>query len=483
MKLRTRLSLAVTAVTAAALLASFASVDVIVKGDEMRDLDLSIVIQARAAAQVAAATDPMNPRVEDGSAEVPESIDPTTRYMAVYGPDRAHATATRSFGGEVPPFDALGVAPQIPPEGAAVNLTVAGAPLRGAVVPIGSRGHVLLYAVSRRSVDEDARFLNQLLIGIFVVATVLTSLVARWLGGRLAGDVDAIATVARSVTEGNLGARVGGGARRSAETKALAADLDRMIERLSALVASQRTFISHAAHELRSPLATLRGELQLALRRPREAAEYRHTIEGVLDDVEALTRLAEDLLTLARLEANAPTDQTVPIGEAVHDALRMARGLADARGVALLDASDPGGAASWPRVAGSRGEIARVLRNLVDNAVAHSPEGGTVTVAIALGEGSARVAVSDEGPGVSATDEPHIFAAFFRGAKDQGSEEVGAGLGLSIARGIARRHGGDVFLDRATAGACFVLELPLGSAPPASASPRRAQGDTQAASS
>jgi two-component system heavy metal sensor histidine kinase CusS len=462
LKLRDRLSLTVTAVTAAALVASFAAVFLFVRRDETRDLDFALAVQARAIAQLALAKDPSHPTVVDGTAEVPESLGPTARYVAVYDVlDGTVESSTRSFGGETPSLGALSVAPPLPWEGQPMNLVVHRAPLRGVIVPMGDRRHALLYAASRRTVDEDTSFLYRLLTAIFLVATVATAAVARVLGNRLAGDVDAIANVARSVAQGKLDARVGGAVQGSAETRTLAVDLDRMIERLAALVAAQRTFISHAAHELRSPIATIRGELQLALRRPREAVEYRESIEGVLADVEALARLAEDLLTLARVEAGASPEQRGTIGEAVAEALRMARGPAEARGVTLHDSEvTPGASATG--IAGPRGEIARVLRNLIDNAVAHSPERGKVEVAIDRSGPTVQVVVTDGGPGVPAGDAPHIFAPFFRGSKDRGGDELGAGLGLAIARSIAQRHGGEVRLDGSYAsGARFVLEMPI----------------------
>lgn len=442
MKLRLRLSLVVTAVTASALLASFASVAFMVRRDELRDLDHALLILAHRSARITRGDDPALP---DGATEVPEDMAPTTRYVAVYDHAGTPVAATRSFVGEAPSLAALGAAWPVPAEGTAVNLSVAGVALRGVLVPTADKKHALLYAASRRTVDDDTRFIGRLLTGIFLAATGLTSLVALWLGGRLAGDVDAIARVARAVAEGRLDARVGGGGWQSTETRTLASDLDHMIDRLGELVAAQRRFVSHAAHELRSPLTTLRGELQLALRRPREAAEYRQTIEDALREVEALTLLAQDLLTLARVEAEGAARQSTPIEEAVQDALRMARGLAAARGVVLRP--ELADASPLPRVMGSRSEIARALRNLVDNAVTHSPEGGTVTITLGRDGDHVRIAVTDEGAGISPADAPHVFAPFYRGSKDQSGDDAGAGLGLSIARGIARRCGGDVTLD------------------------------------
>ncbi|MDI3285453.1 HAMP domain-containing sensor histidine kinase [Polyangium sp. 15x6] len=461
MKLKNRLSLAVTVVSAATLLTSFLTVYVLVRRDETRDLDLALVAQAQALAQIADAKNPGRPTVLDGVAEVPESLRPTQRYIAVYDERGALLSATKNFGSEVPSFESLGASTALPTEGVPVDLGVNGKALRGVTVPVGNGGAALLYAASRRTVDEDASFLHRTLGVLFLSATVATALFSRWLGGRLAGDVHAIARVAREVERGNLEARVGDGARGSIETRALAADLDHMIEHLGALVAAQRLFVSHAAHELRSPLSTLRGELQLALRRPRDAAGYQRTIEEALVDVEALSRLSEDLLTLARVQAPRSLGaEVVNVGEIVADALRLARGPAEARRVSLEQAQENTAAAPL-FVRGDRSEIIRALRNLVDNAVAHGPAEAPVLTTIMRCDASVEIAVIDRGPGVAKEDEPHIFEPFYRGTRDRGDDRPGAGLGLAIARGIARNLGGDVWLDRShQGGARFVLSLP-----------------------
>ncbi|MDI1432414.1 sensor histidine kinase [Polyangium sorediatum] len=461
MKLKNRLSLAVTVVSAATLLTSFLTVYVLVRRDETRDLDLALAAQAHALAQIADARNPGRPAVLDGVAEVPESLRPTQRYIAVYDERGALLSATMNFASEVPSFESLGASTALPTEGVPVDLDVNGKALRGVTVPVGNGGAALLYAASRRTVDDDASFLHRTLGVLFLSATVATALFSRWLGGRLAGDVHAIARVAREVERGNLEARVGGGAHGSAETRALAADLDHMIEHLGALVAAQRLFVSHAAHELRSPLSTLRGELQLALRRPRDAAGYQRTIEEALVDVEALSHLSEDLLTLARVQApRSQGTDVMAVGDIVADALRLARGPAEARRVSLEQAPENTNDAPL-LVHGDRGEIIRALRNLVDNAVAHGPAQSPVLTTITRRDASVEIAVIDRGPGVAKEDEPHIFEPFYRGTRDRGDDRPGAGLGLAIARGIARSLGGDVWLDVAhQSGARFVLSLP-----------------------
>jgi len=458
-RLRTRLLLSVTAVTTAVLAASFVPLYVLIDAAETRDLDHALLRLAYASAQRLPSSYPAGQPLDAGWVRVPESLEPTTRYLAAYDAAGQVLAASASFAGEAPTLEELGVT-DVSLEGTPLDVSVGETVLRGVVMPVPGRSEFLLYAASQRTIDDDTQYLWRVLLLLFVCAALATSLLARWVGERLARDVHAIAGVARAVAEGNLDARVHGDARGSDETLALAADLDHMISQLSELVRSQRTFISHAAHELRSPLATLHGELQLALRRPREADAYRAALEEMRGDVETLVRLTEDLLLLARLQAGAaPLPSPTRVESAVHEALRMARGLAEERGVqvratGLADI----GEVEVPSVRG--GELARLLRNLIDNAISHSPRGGVVEVAVRVGS-RLELAVSDAGPGVAPEDRPHIFAPFYRGAHETPEHPAGAGLGLSIARAIAQGVGGDLALDESyTAGARFVVSLP-----------------------
>lgn len=462
MKLKNRLSLVVTVVSASALLASFFVVYVMVRRDELRDLDMALLGQAHTVAQLTATKTPEEIVGLEGTALVPESLRPLQRYVAVYASDGRLLLATKNFGHEAPPLAEMGFSGPVPPNGAALDLVVAQRALRGIIVPAGQSGGALLFAASRNTVDEDETFLLRTLIGLFLTVTITTALISRTIGARLARDVQAIASVAREVEKGNLNARVGQGTRGSAETLALARDLDHMIENLGALVMAQRTFISHAAHELRSPLTTLRGELQLALRRPRDADAFRRTIEEVLADVEILVSLSENLLTLARVQGPQKRDtQSVAVGEIIADALRMARGPADTKGITFVEEGDRNRISALT-IRGDRGELICTLRNLVDNAVAHNPSGMPVTIRVALKEKQVEITVADRGPGVAKEDEPHIFQPFYRGTKEQGDDRPGAGLGLAIAREIAKNIGGDIRLDHeGQPGAQFTLVLPL----------------------
>lgn len=450
MRLANRLSLTMTAVTSVVLLVCFVTVGVLFQRDELRDIDEAVVAQAFATLDLAQAVGPERPLVLDGDELLPPHLKPL-RYVAIYRADGSLRAQSKSFGGE---------APRSPPApGAVREFTHRGERLRGIVMSFG-QGDRMLYALTRAGLDADMGYLFRIFAILLVGTTVLTHVVARRLGRRLAGDVYAIAATARAGAEGRLDARVGS-IDASDETARLAVDLDHMMKQLEELMRSQRAFVAHAAHELRSPLTTLRGELQLALRRERGVEEYKATIEDLLREVELLSKLVEDLLSLARAQRGGQVENaTTTIEDAIASALAAAKGEADKRGVELRTLESP---AKSTLVRGTRSDLARAIRNLVDNAIAHSERGAEVRLEIEKREQAVHVAIIDEGSGVSSKDAPHIFTAFYRGSVEQGNETPGAGLGLPIAREIARAYGGEVVLEESTGGkgARFVLQVQL----------------------
>lgn len=449
MQLGRRLAIAFTSVTASIVAVSFVGVFYLVRRDELGDLDRALVAQARASLEVVQARGTSD---LDGLVTVPEELDPLPRYVAVYGTAGVLEAASLSFKNHAPPLEDLRRLAHR--DGSPLEVDIDGEHLRGLMLKT-TDGRTLLYAASRRAVDADERFLVELLGALFALAVGATTLAAFVLGARLSRDVQGLAAVARAVSDGQLDARAGKQPRYSTELRALAGDLDLMIERLGALVVAQRTFVSHAAHELRSPLAALRGELQLALRRSRSAEEYQEMLAEALTDVEDLVRLTEDLLTLAHVQGSVPGHAATRITDILDEASKMARGRAKEREVEVVTRDETNGT----RIRGGR-DIARALRNLVDNAVTHSPSGSRVEVVAKRSDGVVEVSVRDQGSGISDEDRDRVFSPFFRGAQSAASGEPGAGLGLAIARGIARTYGGDVDLGPKPAkGAEFVLRL------------------------
>lgn len=329
--------------------------------------------------------------------------------------------------------------------------------LRGALFPTGREGMLLLVATSRAEVDEDRAILARSMVLVFLAALAWAALVANWIVVRFTRHHQAIAMVARRVAAGDLSARV---KTRSPdpEVAQLARDIDEMIERLAMLVSSQQRFIAHAAHELRSPLTTLYGELSHAVRKQRDAETYRQTIEEALDSTRKLKALTEDLLTLARTASPGedPSERTFAIA-VVKAAAESVSGEASARDVEVaIEGADS-------EVSGRPRDLERMVRNVLENAVRHSPEGRKVLVRLSSSPDSVEILVHDDGPGVSADERERIFEPFFRGAGERAKDLPGAGLGLAIAREIARGHGGDLSLadQREGGGTTFRLRLPL----------------------
>ncbi|MER6320514.1 sensor histidine kinase [Streptomyces coelicoflavus] len=226
------------------------------------------------------------------------------------------------------------------------------------------------------------------------------------------------------------------------EVARLATTTNQTLAALESSVERQRRFVADASHELRSPIASLRTQLEVAAAHP-ELLD----LDGAVEDTVRLQRLAADLLLLARLDAGErPADARVDLAALAREAAGGRTGVS-VRGDAAV------------HVAGSRGQLGRVLANLLDNAQRHARSAVEVTVR-RDGE-AAVVAVADDGEGVPAADRERIFERFVRLDAARSRDDGGAGLGLAIARDVAVRHGGTLTVHDAPAGgALFELRLP-----------------------
>ena len=214
-----------------------------------------------------------------------------------------------------------------------------------------------------------------------------------------------------------------------------------MLDRIERHVVQMQQFTADASHELRSPLAALRGNAEVALTRSRSAEELREIIEDSLEHYDRLARITEDLLLLARADAGHQVVRCEPVrfDLAVNDAIDLYTPLAQERGINLTFAG---------RVAVScRGDAARLRQlvgNLIDNAIKYSDKGGRVTVALGCANGVASLTITDTGQGIPTEHLPRIFDRFYRADQARSARRRGAGLGLSICRMIADAHGGEI---------------------------------------
>ena len=289
-----------------------------------------------------------------------------------------------------------------------------------------------------QSVDAVDRAVRRAWIGLGLVGLVVVALglAAGWLlAGQITGPVRRLDAAARQVGEGDLSARAP--VEGSAEQKTLARTFNETVSRLERLLASQREFVADASHQLRTPLAGLRLRIEAALGDAREPEERRE-LDAALGEVDRLAAMVGELLELSRAgERDAPAED-VDLADAVRRAAaRWADAAAD-RGQQVEIAPDPGGTALCPRA-----DLDRVLDALVENALNYSPPHSTVLLAARPG----RIVVLDQGPGVGEDEAEAVFDRFHRGSAGRRGPS-GTGLGLPIARTLARGWGGDVVLRR-----------------------------------
>lgn len=340
-----------------------------------------------------------------------------------------------------------------------------GEPLRVLTVPL-VRGSQTLGAVQVGLSEGDLRDTLRTLLVIIAFAYPATLVAATaggiFLAGRALGPIDRLTRAARDITAEDLGRRLELDLPDD-EVGRLARTFDDMIARLDDAFRRQRQFTADASHELRTPLTAIKGQAEVALQRERGPEAYRKALSAINGEVDRMIRLVGSLLTLARADAGQIpiAREDVDLGRLVAGAVEQVRPLAAARGVGLE--AGPGPAV---RLRADEDLLLQLLLNLLDNAVKHTPPGGSVTARWAAADGWAEVRVSDTGPGIAAEHLPHIFDRFYRVDPARTRADGGAGLGLSICRWIAEAHGGSIEAESEPGkGATFTLRLPAGAGP------------------
>jgi heavy metal sensor kinase len=238
----------------------------------------------------------------------------------------------------------------------------------------------------------------------------------------------------------------------------VAAAFNETLARLEGAVNDMRQFSSALAHELRTPLAALRGEIELALLRPPSDPEYRRSLTSQIEEIEKLTRLINQLLTLARAESGE-----IPLAQHSVDLTTLAAAVTEQlEPVARANDLDLKCVVSQPvTVTGDSGWLERLLLNLLDNAMKFTDKGGSVTVCVSQEGNQARLDVRDTGIGLSAEAIPHIFERFYRSDPARSPAAEGAGLGLSLVKWIIERHEGRIEVESGPAkGSTFTVWLP-----------------------
>jgi heavy metal sensor kinase len=310
------------------------------------------------------------------------------------------------------------------------------------------------------SVDATLSGFDRLLLWRILGGLVLAAVAGRWLAGRALAPLSRLALATQGIGIKNLDARL---SVRGAddELDQVADAFNHALARVELSVEEMRQFSAALAHELRTPIAILRGEAELALRPSSSDEDLRQVLVRQIDEFDRLTRLINQILTLARAEGGQikMADQSVnfvALGVSVAEEIEP---VAAVQGITLTCE-----AAEGVMVKGDAGWLERLLLILLDNAIKFTPEGGRISVTFSCAKGLACISVTDTGMGIAPDALPHLFERFYRADPARSRQAQGAGLGLALAKWIAEHHDGTIDVrSRPGEGSTFTLSLPASS--------------------
>ena len=332
------------------------------------------------------------------------------------------------------------------------RLRIVNSPIAGP----GGRTYLLQVGVSLRALDASLSRYRDLLLVLTPLSLLLAAAGAWWLSGFALAPLTRAAFAARDIDIATLGRRLPTrGVKDELEDVTLA--FNETLGRLERSIGEMRQFSTALAHELRTPLAALRGEIELALRATRDV-DLQQSLASQIEDIDRLTRLIEHVLTLARAESGQiPLSfGAVDLGELANSLVETLEPVANARTIALRCEPAPVVVAL-----GDAGWLERLVLNLIDNAMKFTREGGCVIVRVSRHGERACLEVADTGIGMTPDVAAHVFERFYQADPSRSSPSGGAGLGLSLVKWIVDRHHGTVSVESTPEkGSIFRVALP-----------------------
>jgi two-component system OmpR family sensor kinase len=335
------------------------------------------------------------------------------------------------------------------------------APLRLLSVPIRDQGllvNILQVGTSLQPVEEMLHRLVLVLL-LTIPVSLAAALAGGWfLAGRAMRPVGTITAAAQRITAGDLAQRIRI-ASPSDELGRLAATFNDMIARLETSFRQIRQFSADASHELRTPLTVMKGETELALRRARPPEDYRLVLESNLEEIDRMSQIVDELLFLSRTDLGEVKIASSPVqlDAIVREIQRQAAVLGQSHQIEVTaSVVEPA------VVLGDDLRLRELVLNLVDNAVKYSRPGGKAEVTLTRGPDQASLTVTDQGIGIAAEEQAHIFDRFYRSEAARAHTKKGTGLGLAICKWIVEAHRGTIQVRSAPgSGSTFMVTLPL----------------------
>lgn len=337
--------------------------------------------------------------------------------------------------------------------------------VRRVKLSLASEPYIILAGQSLEPVEDELESLTEILFYAVPTMLLMAGLGGWFLARQSLAPVVAMSERARRIGAENLDKRLPIANPRD-ELGQLAMAFNELLERLSAAFAQQRQFMADASHELRTPLSVIYAAGDVTLEQPhREEGEYRDAIAMMNEQTRRLTRIVEDMFTLARADAGRyPLRQSkFYLDEMLEETARAGSILAASKNITIKV-----GELSETPFYGDEDLLRQMTLNLLENAIKHTLPGGVVRLSLSRGKDTYQIEVSDNGPGIPPESQPHIFERFYRADKARSRSEAaqggGAGLGLAIARWIVEAHKGNLVLSRSDqSGTTFVVVFPAAS--------------------
>jgi heavy metal sensor kinase len=309
-----------------------------------------------------------------------------------------------------------------------------------------------------QAMESYSRFLDAFK-GIFIATMTLLIIIAAGVGWfmarRAVSGVEAVTWTAQKISGGTLEERVPVKTRGD-EIDQLAITFNQMLDRIQTLLTEIKEMSDNIAHDLRSPITRIRGTAEVTLTTGKSLSEYEGMAASTIEECDRLLDMINTMLMISKTESRVEklSREEINLQGLVREACELFEPTAEDRGV-TLSYDVP----VRSHLVGDTRMIQRMLSNLLDNAIKYTPPGGTVTASISEDDVQVIISVKDTGCGISPSDIPHIFERFYR--CDQSRSQAGIGLGLSLARAIARAHGGDIMATSTpNQGSTFTVTLP-----------------------
>jgi heavy metal sensor kinase len=327
---------------------------------------------------------------------------------------------------------------------------------RGRVTAITGESFAAGLVLRTSAVGEPLRELRLYFALFAAPGLALSSFVGYFLARRALRPVEEIRRNAERISRANLSERVPLPSSRD-EIHDLARTFNEMLDRLEAAVDDLKNLAADAAHELRTPLANLRAEIDTAVQEPRTSEEHEKVLMSVADEVARMTRIVSDLFTLSRMDLrqHALEKRRIELKPLLEEARETWTAAADRRRIEIrLEGADA-------PIQGDPSAVSRIFMNLVENAVKYNREGGRITLSLERAPDAVKVRVADTGIGIEPENLPKLFRRFYRTDQARSRETGGAGLGLAIVKSFVEAHGGRIQVESVPeVGTTFTLTFP-----------------------